>query len=103
MAFTNAIPMRFGIFFPLFCKYWDIVSKRGTEHTLLEVEILKSRLFMLLKIKWDKNKWDSEELKHICYALDAKFEDLNPNYFIGKEFAYLDHVKTWYYLQEYDD
>ena len=42
-------------------------------------------------------------LKHICYALGTKFEDLNPNYFIGKEFAYLDHVKTWYYLQEHDD
>ena len=58
---------------------------------------------MLLKIEWDKNQWDFEELKQICYTLDVKFEDLNPNYFIGKEFAYLDHVKTWYYLQEHDD
>ena len=102
MTFTNTIPMTFGILFPLFNKYWDIVSKRGTDHTSLEVEILTSRLFKLLKIEWDKNKWDSEELKHIYYALDAKFEDLNANYFIGKELAYLDHVKTWYYLQEHD-
>ena len=103
MTFTNTIPMTFGILFPLFNKYWDIVRKRGTEHTSLEVEILTSRLFMLLKIEWDKNIWDSEELKHICFALDAKFKDLNVNYFIGKEFVYLDHVKTWYYLQEHDD
>ena len=97
--------MTFGNFFPLFHKYWDTVNKRGTEHTSLEVGILTRGFvfFLLLKIKWDKNKWDTDELKDICYALDAKFEDLNPNYFIGKEFAYLDHVKTWYYLQEHDD
>ena len=88
MTVTKTIPMTFGNFFPLFHKYLDIVSKRGTEHTSLEVEILTSHLFMLLKIEWDKNKWDSEELKHICYALDAKFEEFNLNYFIGKEFAY---------------
>ena len=86
--------MTFGIFFPLFHKYWDIVSKRGTEHTSLEVEILTSHLFILLKIECDNSKWDSEELKHICYALDAKLEDVNPNYFIRKEFAYFEHVKT---------
>ena len=103
MTFTKTISMTYGNFFLLFYKYWDIVSKRGTEHTALAVEILTSHIFVLLKIKWDKNKWNSEELKHICYALDAKFEDLNPNYFIGKEFAYLDHVKTWFYLQEHDD
>ena len=102
MTFTKTIPMTFGNFFPLFHKYWDIVSKRGTENTSLEIEILTSHLFILLKIEWDKNKWDSEELKHICYALDAKFEDLNLNYFIGKEFAYLEHVKMWFYLQEHD-
>ena len=88
MTFRNTIPMTFGIFFPFFHKYWDIVSKRGFEHTSLEVEILTSHLFMLLKIEWDKNKWNSEELRHICYVLDAKFEDVNPNYFIGKEFSY---------------
>ena len=103
MTFTNTSSMSFERFFPLFHKYWDIVSKRGTEHTSLEVEILTSGLFLLLKIEWDKNQWDFEELKQICYTLDVKFEDLNPNYFIGKEFAYLDHVKTWYYLQEHDD
>ena len=103
MTFTNTSSMSFERFFSLFHKYWDIVSKRGTEHTSLEVEILTSGLFLLLKIEWDKNQRDFEELKHICYALDVKFEDLNPNYFIGKEFAYLDHVKTWYYLQEHDD
>ena len=65
MIFTKTIPTTFGNFFPLFHKYWDIVSKRGTEHTSLEVEILTSGLFLLLKIEWDKNQWDFEELKHI--------------------------------------
>ena len=70
------------------------MSKRGTEHKALAVEILTGHIFVLLQIEWDKNKWDFEELKHIYYALDAKYEDLNLNYFIGKEFAYLDHIKT---------
>ena len=94
MTSTDMSPMPFGKFFPLFYKYWDAVSKRGTEHTSLEVE--------LLKIDWDKNGWNTDELKYICYLLDARFDDLDPNYFIRKEFAYLNHVKTWYYLQEYD-
>ena len=102
MAFTNTRPMPFGKFFPFFYKYWDAVSTRGTEHTSLEVEFLTSGLFLLLKIEWDKNVWDTVELKYICYALDARFDDLDPSYFIGKEFTYLDHVKRWYYLQEYD-
>ena len=45
MTFMKTISMTFGNFFPLFHKYWDIVSKRGTEHTSLEVEILTSGLF----------------------------------------------------------
>ena len=102
MTFTNTRPMPFGKFFPFFYKYWDAVSKRGTEHTSLEVEFLTSGLFLLLKIEWDKNVWDTVELKYICYALDARFDDLDPSYFIGKEFTYLDHLKRWYYLQEYD-
>ena len=103
MTFTKKIPMTYANFFPLFYKYWDMVSKRGTEHTTLAVEILTSHVFMLLKIEWVKNKSKSDELKHICYALDAKFEDLSPNNFTGKDFIYLDHEKTWFYLQEHDD
>ena len=49
MTFTKIIPMTFGNFFPLFHKYRDIVSKRGTEHTSLEVEILTSGLFFVFK------------------------------------------------------
>ena len=56
MTFMKTTSMTFGNFFPLFHKYWDIVSKRGTENTSLEVEILTSHLFVLLKIEWDKNK-----------------------------------------------
>ena len=48
MTFTKTTSMTFGNFFPLFHKNWDIVSKRGTEHTSLEVEILTSGLFCFL-------------------------------------------------------
>ena len=85
--------MSFGKKFHIFYKYWDIVRKRGTEYTPLQVPILTSNLYLLLKFDWDKNGWDTDELKCICYALDVGCKDLDPNYFIGKEFAYLDHVK----------
>ena len=56
MTFMKTISMTFGNFFPLFHKYWDIVSKRGTEHTSLEVEILTSGLFCSQKSNGIKKK-----------------------------------------------
>ena len=49
MTFIRIIPMTYANLLPLFQKFWDIVSKRGTEHTTLEVEILTSHIFVLLK------------------------------------------------------
>ena len=46
-----------------------------------------------------KNGWDVEELKWICVALDHTYDILNPNYFTNCRFAYLDHIKTCYYLE----
>ena len=84
MTFTNTRLMSFGKIVHIFYKYWDIVDKRGTEYTLLQVSILTRNLYLLLKFDWDKNGWDTGKLKCIYY-----------DYFIRKEFAYLDHVKTW--------
>ena len=99
MTFTNTFPMSSGQFFAIFWKYWDYVSKRRTEYTALEVLVMTNVLFMHLRSKWEKVSWDIEELKYICAALDNGCEDLNPNYFINCKFAYLEHLKTYYYLE----
>ena len=59
---------------------------------------MTSVLFEQLKNQWEKLKWDLEELKQICYALDNNYEILDPNYFVDCKFAYLDHLRTYYYL-----
>ena len=59
---------------------------------------MTSLLFEQLKNQWEKLKWDMEELKQICYALDNNYEILDPNYFVDCKFAYLDHLRTCYYL-----
>ena len=49
MTFTNTSPMSFGKIFAIFWKYWDYVSKRGTEYTALEVLVGTNVLFMHLR------------------------------------------------------
>ena len=53
--------MPFGKSVHIFYRYWDIVGKRGTEYTPLQVSILTSNLYLLLKFYWDKNGWDTDE------------------------------------------
>ena len=45
-----------------------------------------------------KNMWNINELDWACAALDNNYDLLNPNNFLNDEFAYLDHVKTCFYL-----
>ena len=99
MTFTNISPISFGKRFAIFWKYWDYVSKRGTEYIALEVLVMKNVLFKHLRSEWEKVNQDIEELKYICAALDNGCEDLNPNYFIDCRFAYLEHLKTFNYLE----
>ena len=57
---------------------------------------------MDLRTQWKKEKKtisDVEELKWIWLVLDHNYDILNPNYFTNCRFAYLDHIKTCYYLE----
>ena len=42
-----------------------------------------------------KNKWDIEELKWICSALDNNYSMLDLRNFLNDEFANLDHAKNF--------
>ena len=99
MTGNNTKPMSFGNFFIMFWKYWDYTSKRETDYNAREVVLLTNVPFMDLRTQWEKNGWDVEELKWICAAIDHNYVILNPNYFTNCRFAYLDRIKTCYYLE----
>lgn len=80
----------------LLTQYWSEASKRNVEYSCLEVFFRTAPLFQELRIEWEKNEWEIEELKEICMAFDCLAEEINPNKFIGKETAYIQHLKTFY-------
>ena len=85
-------------FFEHFLKYWDCTSKRGIEYSELEVVIRTAVISSHLHIEWKARKWDLEEFRWICSALDSNYDILNPNYFINDKVAYINHLKNCYYL-----
>ena len=70
MTFTKPNSVSFRKFFGLFYKYWDYLSKRGTQYTAFEVLMLTNVIYMNLRLKWENEKCDIEELNYICHALD---------------------------------
>ena len=41
--------------FRLFLKYWEIVAKKGTEYSGLEVFVVTSYIFDMLQDEWQMN------------------------------------------------
>ena len=98
MTLGGTQPMKFGKFFGLFSLYWNYCSQRGHRLNSLEVSLLTNTIYVKLREEWQKNMWDIEELDWACAALDNNYDLLNPNNFLNDEFAYLDHVKICFYL-----
>ena len=76
--------------------YWSEVSKRNVEYSCLEVFFATAVLFQNLKVEWENNSWNIEELKLITLAIDCLDEDISLNNFIGKEADYIIVLKTYY-------
>ena len=84
--------------FGLFSLYWNYCSQRGRRLNSLEVSLLTNIIYVNLREELQKNMWNINELDWACAALDNNYDLLNPNNFLNDEFAYLDHVKTCFYL-----
>ena len=78
-------------------QYWEIINKRGFEYSGLQVTVATSFIFDILRIEWEENNRDKEELKYLCLVLDNLCEELNSNNFIYCQYAYLDHLKIYYF------
>ena len=98
MTRTKCERAKFASFFDCFYKYWNYTSKRGTEYTELEVTFQTSFIYMLLKMEWGVLGWDIEKLNWIFHALDNNYDILDLHNFTECKFAYIDHLKTCYYL-----
>ena len=93
MTWTETRPVTFGKFFGLFNLYWNYCLQRRRQELTYDK----------LASEWFKFTWDIQELNWICLALEDNDNNiLNPNNFQTDGFAYLDHQKTCYYLNNND-
>ena len=99
MTFTNLLPVNFGIFYISFQLDWNYCHDRGRQLNDLEVLLLTNVIYIELRCELEKCKWDVNELNWICEGLNNNCNLLDPTNFINDQFAYLDHVKTCYYLR----
>ena len=79
--------------FYFFYQCWEIVTKRGFEYSGRQVTVAISFIFDILRLEWEENGWDAEELKYLCLALDILCDELNPNNFTYFPTAHLEEIK----------
>ena len=100
MTYTKLI-LIFVNFYEDFLRYWYCVNKRiSGEYTETEFFIRAAVIRSHLQLEWDLRKWDLDKFRWICSALDAKYELLDPNYFINCPITYINHLKKCYYLEK---
>ena len=91
------------IIFRLFLHYWNTVAQKGNL-TNLEVEIITSYLFGELKIEWvDKQNGNLEKLNYLTSALNYLTEEINSNFYINNQAAYLDEMNDFYTHSKFND
>ena len=99
MTFTNLMPVNFGTFYISFQLYWSYCRDRGRRLNDFEVLLLTNVIYIELRYEWEERKWDINKLNWICEGLNNNCNLLGPTNFINDQFAYLDHIKTCYYLR----
>ena len=101
MTWKEKQPVTFEKIFGFFNLYWNYgLQRRDQQINELEYFNLSKFFYDRLAIEWFKSKWNIEELNWICLAMDNNNDILNPNNFLNDKFAYLDHLKTCYYLNK---
>ena len=83
--------------FDLFFDYWNVKNTDIYEEqdTFFKEIIVVSELETI----WRNNRWSLDELRRIFSKIDEGDRHLDPNnFFGGKEIAYIEHIKSWYLL-----
>ena len=82
-----------------FCLFFNccrLVAKRGYSFSGLQVTVATSYIFNILRIEWEINNWDINELKYLTSAMDTFPDELNPILFLSGQAAYLDELKNYH-------
>ena len=100
MSDGNWKRIMFGFLFPLLQQYW-LFCREYENHVLNlgQFWVLQSRIFEKIYLKWKEFKWDEKQLNWICSRILSKDPVGDPSKFDSNAIAYVDHVKTYYFLE----
>ena len=83
--------------FDLFFDYWNVKNTDIYE----EQDTFFKEIIVINELEtiWRNNRWSLDELRKIFSKIDEGDRHLDPNnFFGGKEIAYIEHIKSWYLL-----
>ena len=83
--------------FDLFFDYWNVKNTDIDE----EQDSFFKEIIIISKLEtiWRNNHCSLDELRKIFSKIDEDDRNLDPNnFFEGKEIAYIEHIKSWYLL-----
>ena len=96
----NGKRVMFGFLFPLFQQYWLFCCEYENHALNLgQFLLLRSCIFEKIHLEWRIFKWDEKELDWICSRIHAKDSVVDPSKFNLNPIAYIDHLKTYYFLE----
>ena len=96
----NGKRVMFGFLFPLFQQYWLFcLEYENRALNLGQFLLLQSRVFEKIHLEWRTFKWDEKELDWICSCIHSKDPVVDPSTFNLSPMAYIDHLKTYYFLE----
>ena len=92
--------IHFGFLFPLLHQCW-IFCPEYENHVLNmgQFLILQSQIFEKIHLEWKDFKWDEKELDWICSRIHSKDPMVDPSKFNSNSIAYVDHLKSYYFLE----
>ena len=82
-VFRNINMVNVRVIFCLFFNCWRLVAKRGYRLSGLQVTIATSYIFNMLRLEWEINNWDINELKYLTSAMDTLPDKLNSILFLN--------------------
>ena len=96
----NGKRVMFRFLFPLFQQYWLFcLEYENRALNLGQFLLLQSRVFEEIHLEWRTFKWDEKELDWICSCIHSKDPVVDRSKFNLNPIAYIDHLKTYYFLE----
>ena len=96
----NGKRVMFGFLFPLFQQYWLFcLEYENRALNLGQFLLLQSRVFEKIHLEWRTFKWHEKELDWICSRIHSKDPVVHPSKFNLNPIGYIDHLKTYYFLE----